>query len=81
MSAATGPFVSEHAKLRLLQRAGIDVGSVLDAWYTASPVHIDYREYDLAKYHDKLGVILLERDGVITTVLRATWERFTEGDE
>lgn len=78
MSAPVTPAVSSHAKLRLLQRAGVDSGTVIDAWQSAAPIDIEYRDYHHAKHHDQLDVILLEDGGVVTTVLRAAYEHFME---
>ena len=78
MSVPARPVVSSHAKLRLLQRAGVNAGTVADAWQESTPVAITYREYHHAMYHHALDVVLLERSGVITTVLRAAYEEFTE---
>lgn len=78
MSESPHPAPSAHAKLRMCQRAGLDVGPLRDAWNSAIPVSIDYRDYTSAKYNSQHDVILLERNGLITTVLHAAYEQFTE---
>lgn len=81
MSASSAPQASSHAQLRLLQRAGLQARSVAHAWRSGTPVAVEYRDYHHAKYNEALDVILLERGDVVTTVLRAAFEEFTEGDQ
>lgn len=78
MSAPASPHPSCHAKLRLLQRAGVDAGSLMTAWTDGVAVGLEGRAYHHAKYNEALGVVLLEREGVIVTVLRAAYEKFME---
>ncbi|WP_135304755.1 hypothetical protein [Haloarcula amylovorans] len=79
MSASATPQASSHAQFRLLQRAGLDARSVENAWRSGTPVEIEYRDYHTATYNEALDVILLEQGDVVTTILRAAFEEFTEG--
>jgi len=81
MSRSPPPAPSAHAKLRMCQRAGPDVGPLRDAWESSTPVSIDYRDYTTAKYNAQHDVILLERNGLITTVLHAAYEQFTQATQ
>lgn len=78
MSAPSRPHPSCHAQLRLLQRAGVDAGSLVTAWTDGVAIGLEGRAYHHARYNEPLGVVLLEREGVIVTVLRAAYEKFTE---
>ncbi|MCU4975720.1 hypothetical protein OB955_23850 [Halobacteria archaeon AArc-m2/3/4] len=78
MSAQSVPRTSAHAQLRFLQRAGVTECSLHRVWQDGRPVDVDGYNYHRARYDDLLDVVLLARDGVVTTVLEAAYTEFTE---
>lgn len=76
MSVSTSPRVSSHARLRLVQRAGVDASSPARAWRDGVPIEVEAHDYHHARYNAAQNVVLLARGGVITTVLDATHEEF-----
>ncbi|MFC7233415.1 hypothetical protein ACFQMM_22395 [Saliphagus sp. GCM10025308] len=79
MSVRSIPQPSSHAKLRFMQRTGIVEFSLRQAWQSGLPVDVDGQDYHQARYDELLDVVLLARDGVLTTVLNATHLEVTEG--
>lgn len=81
MSNRSNPQPSSHARLRFMQRTGHVEFSLRQAWQDGLPVEVDGHNYQQARYDDLLDVVLLARDGVLTTVLKATHLEFEpEGD-
>lgn len=78
MSVQSTPRVSAHAQLRFVQRAGSVNFSPRQAWQDGIPVDVEGYDYHHAKYHESLGLIFLSREGVVTTVLKATYTDFKE---
>lgn len=81
MSIRSTPRVSSHARLRFMQRTNTTEFSPHQAWQDGLPVDVDGYNYHQARYDDLLDVVLLAREGVVTTVLRAAYTRFTEGSQ
>jgi hypothetical protein len=72
------PHASSHSKLRYTQRAGLDAPSMTEAWCEGVAVELDDWEYERARHHEGADVVLVERDGVIVTVISATHETIDE---
>lgn len=79
MSAEAVPRVSSHARLRFVHRAGVDASSTARAWREGTAVDVEAHNYHQARYNAARDVVLLARNGVITTVLDAAYEEF-KGD-
>ena len=81
MSVQSTPRASSHAQLRFLQRAGTTSESLHRAWRDGLTVDVEGYDYQRARYDALLDVILLARDGVVTTVLQGAYAEFefTEG--
>lgn len=71
------PSPTTHGRLRYTQRAGPGGPSIHQAWEEGDPVELgEHRDYETARLHQRTGVVLLERDGHIITVLTAAHEEF-----
>ena len=76
MSVKSSPRASSHARLRFLQRAGTATGSLHRAWRDGQPVDVEGHDYHRARYDPLLDVVLLARDGIVTTVLKGAFAQF-----
>lgn len=76
MSAREQPRMSDHAKFRFVQRAGVDTPSAAQAWRQSIPVSVEGYDYRRARYDPLREVVFLTRGGVVTTVLRAAYVEF-----
>lgn len=81
MSVEATPRVSSHAEFRFLQRTGLIEVSPDAAWRAGTPVTVDGYDYSKARYDPILDVVLLARDGIVTTVLKAAYTDFTEANQ
>lgn len=73
MSVRSAPRISHHARLRFLQRTNSTEFSPLQTWQDGLPVDVINYNYHEARYDDLLDVVLLARDNVVTTVLKAAY--------
>ena len=72
----SAPHISEHCRLRYIQRAGVAAPSITTAWDQAVPVEIEHRS-EKARLNDELGVVFLYRANTLVTVLTAAYEAYT----
>jgi hypothetical protein len=56
----------------------VEAPTLSQAWTHGTPVELEDRDYEHARFHEDTGVVLLERDGVIVTVLIAAYEELAE---
>jgi len=68
----SGEIVSDHAKLRLMQRTQLVNVSVAAVWDDAVPCEVDHHGYDEARVSPEHGVVLLKQNGQIVTCLNDT---------
>lgn len=71
MNISSLPQPSSHVRLRFVQRTGTTEFSLRQSWQDGLPVDVDGHHYHQARYDNLLDVVLLARDGVLTTVLEA----------
>ncbi|KAB1197950.1 MULTISPECIES: hypothetical protein [Haloferax] len=73
--SVSAPSPTEHGRLRYTQRAGVTAPPIHQAWTEGESVELGtHRDYETARLHEETGVILLERDRCIITVLLAAYE-------
>jgi len=71
-NTTTTPGTTDHAKLRLLERAGYTQLTLTEAWLEGYYVGFDDRN-GKARLHPPTDTILIEKSGVITTVFKAAY--------
>lgn len=72
---------TEHASLRLMQRAReLDV-PMTEVWQESVPCEVKYHAYDEARVSVEYGIVLLKQNGKIITCLNGTHNVTVEGED
>jgi hypothetical protein len=72
----SAPHISEHCRLRYIQRAVVVAPSITTAWDQAVPVEIEHHNQK-ARLNNELDVLFLHRANTVMTVLTAAYEGYT----
>lgn len=72
MRSAGVPEVTEHARLRWLQRADTDAAGLLAAWLDGHPLRDHGLDGDEARYHPQSRTVLVRHENRLVTVLSDT---------
>jgi hypothetical protein len=73
-------IASQHADLRLMQRAQTLDESVTEVWESAIECEVAYHGYDEARVSPEHDIVLLKEDGQIVTCLNETHNVTIDGD-
>lgn len=72
---------TEHASLRLMQRAGELDKSVLEVWENSIPCEVSHHGYDEARVSPEYDLVFLKEGGKIVTAIPETYNVTIEGQD
>lgn len=74
-------FATEHADLRLMQRAQELDKPMTEVWEESIPCEVKYRGYDEARVYAEEGLVLIKEDGRIVACLPEAHNVTIDGDD